>query len=66
MRVGIGQARAAGVQVYTIGYNTGSLLSEVLAACARTPAQAKAATPADISQVFAEIALNITKLRLEQ
>ena len=59
-------ARAAGVQVYTIGYNTGSLLSEVLAACARTPAQAKAATPADISQVFAEIALNITKLRLEQ
>lgn len=59
-------ARQQGIYVYSILFSTGTTTSETLRTCARTPAFAFSATPADIAAAFSQIALHISTLRLTQ
>lgn len=59
-------ARARGIYVYTIAFQTGFPGSPVLPICATTPAQHYTSTPSDIANAFAAIALHITSLQLTE
>jgi len=59
-------ARAQGIYVYTIAFDTGLPVSALLPSCATTPAQHYTSTPEQIASAFAAIALHITTLQLTQ
>lgn len=59
-------ARDAGIVVYTIGFETDWSTSNKLRDCASTPSHYYDAVGIQISQVFAQIAANIQKLKLTQ
>lgn len=59
-------ARARGIYVYTILFNTGTTTSETLRTCARSESFAYPATPEDIAAAFSQIALHISTLQLTE
>lgn len=59
-------ARDKGIVVYTIGFETSSTTSAKLQDCASTPAHYYDAVGIQISEVFAQIAASIQKLKLTQ
>jgi hypothetical protein len=59
-------AREKGLVVYTIGFETSPSTSAKLQACASTPAHYYDAVGIQISEVFAQIAASIQKLKLTQ
>lgn len=57
-------ARDAGIFVYSLFFITDTASSPTLESCARTPSMFYVATPANITEAFSQIALNITRLQL--
>lgn len=57
-------ARDAGIYVYSLLFITETTSSPTLESCARSPSMFYSATPANIEEAFAQIALHISRLQL--